>query len=150
VGLEAFDGFGESLQPERVAHQGMRGVVEERESADDVGVAGTGAILAHDGVTLPVIADFGALPVAAHDGQPLRVGAFGRCETGDEVSFQAGLLARGLVEEPTDNGEEGLAIGDAGLAGLKRLDADASFFDAAADRFGQGKKGARSRRDWAA
>ncbi len=45
------------------------------EVAQGVGIAGSGSVLAHEGVTFPVIADFDSGPVAADQLQPLGWGA---------------------------------------------------------------------------
>jgi hypothetical protein len=131
------------------AHQRVSGVVEQRKSADDVRMARWGAVFAHDRVALPVIADFGSLPVAAHDGQPLVGCTVGGQQAGDEVAFQSRFFAAGLVEEPSGDGQERPAAGHAGFAGVESLDTDAALLKASADNFGEGKKGARSRRDCA-
>ena len=55
-----------------VGEEGEQGVAQEREIGEGIGVAGPGAILAPEGIALPVIADFNPGPVPADQPRPLR------------------------------------------------------------------------------
>ena len=76
--------------------EGEQGVTQEREVGEGIGVLGPGAILAPEGIALPMIADFDAGPVTADQTLPLgrrplvRFGA-GEIKAGFEGGFSGGF-----------------------------------------------------------
>lgn len=100
-----------------------------------VGIAGSGSILAHEGVAFPVVADFDSAPVAADQFEPLGRGALiGRIAADVRACFEGagcGLLGEALGS----NDDHGAREGEVDGIGFDREGLDLPALDATVSGF---------------
>jgi len=71
MGGEMFPDLWEGLFLKGLGKQVQQCTANERHIGQQIGVTGSGTILAHQGIAPPVIADFNSTPVSSDQPQPL-------------------------------------------------------------------------------
>jgi hypothetical protein len=146
AGMEMFTDLRQGMVGEVIGQQNQQGIANEGEVGEEMGVAAAGAVLAHEGVAAPVIADFDAAPVAANEAEPLFRGVLTGWLAGKiVVGFGGGEpgFFNGALVAQNDQGPGEREVGGEGFDGEG---VEAAGFDASATRLGVDKKGVSLRR----
>jgi len=145
TGVEVFLDLREGVMGEVIGQQCQEGAAQEGEVGQEVGVTGTRAIFAHQGVAPPVVADFDAPPMTADEAQPLGRGVLVGGSAGEvEARFgggEAGLFDGALAA----NDDEGAGKREVGRQRFDGEGIETAEFDASVAGFGLGKKGVLGR-----
>ena len=121
--------------------KGEQHISNEGQIGQEVGVATAGAILAHDRIATPMVADLDSTPMPANQREPLTWGILVRQGAGEVImrffGGEASLLYGSFAPQHDEASSEG-------KIGFKRFDGegmDASGFDSAVGGLGLLKKG---------
>lgn len=124
-----------------VGQQGQQGIAQEGQIGEEVGLAAAGAVLAHEGIAAPVIADFHPAPVAANALEPLAGLVLARPGARQVIAGFGGGNA-GLFGGPfAAQHDQGAGKREVGGQGFDGEGVEAAGFRAAMARFAVDKKG---------
>jgi len=111
-----------------------QGVADQRQVADEVGVAAAGAVFAPDGVFPPMIAVFNPAPVAADEPVPSGIAAaFGRLAA-DVVAYV--FVGLSVAVAFAVDGDDAARVRECGLQGTGGFDEYGTPFNATVPLFG--------------
>ena len=134
-----------------LGQQGQQGTAQEGQVGQKVGVSAAGAVLTHEGIAPPVIADFDSAPVSANEPQPLGRAVLVGQGAGEVVMGFGGGLAGLFDSAAVAQDDQASGKGEVGLQGFDGKGMQVSGFDAAVAGLGVGKKGVSlsASRPWA-
>ena len=141
TGEEAFEQCGQRLLLGGFSNDVEQCASNEREIGQEVGVTGTGSVLAHQRITPPMVADFNAAPVSADQLQPL-FGVILLGQSARQIITRLGRCAARLFERSlAAQDDQGSGKGEAGSERFQSESMQAADFDAPVAGLDVGKKG---------
>lgn len=139
--MESFADFRQWAPGKLLLQEVQQRAADERQIREEIGVAGTRAVFAHEGVASPVIADFNSAPMAANQSQPLlRMVGLGRRTGKIETGFNrghAGLFDGAFAAQH----DQGAGKGEFGAEGFDGKGMESAHFNPSVAELGVGKKG---------
>jgi hypothetical protein len=116
-----------------VGEDRKQGVADQRQVADEVGVAAAGFVFEPDGVLPPVVAVFNPAPVAPDELVPSGVGAASGRLAADVVAYVFVRLA--VADAFAVDGDDAQGVRERGLQGVGGFDEYGALLDAAVPLF---------------
>ena len=148
-GMQLLVNLGQGAVGEVLRYDPQEHAAHEGEVGQQIGVAGTGAVLAHHRIPPPMVADFHPAPVAADPPQPV-LGALVLGRQAAEVVAGFGGGVAGFFEGAlAAQHDQAAGKGEVDLQGFDGKRVELADFDPAVAAGRLGKKGVPGRASWA-
>jgi hypothetical protein len=149
--MKLFTKLWEGLLVKPFGKDRQQGASNERHISQQVGLAGTRTVFAHEHVASPVIADFDPAPMSPDQIQPLVGCVLPRWRTGEVVTGLDGGNPGPFLGAVAADHDQGAGKGEVGGEGLDGKGMELPGFDPAVTGLAVGKKGVsgKASKPWA-
>ena len=139
--MEAFSDLRQRMVWIVIGQDSQQGAADQRQVGQQVRIAAARTILAHQGVTAPVVADFHPSPMAADESKPLLGAVWIRRGAGEVVAAFRGGVSRFLDGPLAAHHNQGSGKGKIGGHRFEGEGVELANFDSSMGALGVGKKG---------